>query len=307
MIGREVSLQPAGYADILAVEPDGRPVVIEVKLRNNAESRRAVIAQTLSYAASLHRVSRQDLEEVVLANHLVGQSLFDRVRDSVQDEELLQSDFESSLEAHLAAGSFRAVIVLDEAPPELINLVGYLESVTTGLSLDLIAMTSYTIGGHRIAVPQRLDPEHRPDQAPAPPPKRANTGHTRAGVEPFRELIAATPEPYSTTLAMMADWVEDLVATLPGVKAETSVGAWNASVRPLLRRDNAGLVTLWRSEGGKPSASLWRTVFQRRAPDFIEPVERLTKQPMGQGTVTEAVTAELLAVLGDAYRAAAQT
>ncbi|HKN45016.1 MAG TPA: hypothetical protein VJW23_13935, partial [Propionibacteriaceae bacterium] len=143
-IGREVSLQPAGYADILAVEPDGRPVVIEVKLRNNAESRRAVIAQTLSYAASLHGISRQDLEEVILANHLVGQSLFDRVRGSVQDEELLQSDFESSLEAHLAAGSFRAVIVLDEAPPELINLVGYLESVTIGLSLDLIAVTSYT-------------------------------------------------------------------------------------------------------------------------------------------------------------------
>ena len=48
------------------------------------------------------------------------------VRGSVQDEELLQSDFEASLEAHLAAGSFRAVIVLDEAPPELISLVGYL-------------------------------------------------------------------------------------------------------------------------------------------------------------------------------------
>ena len=48
------------------------------------------------------------------------------MRGSVQDEELLQSDFEASLEAHLAAGSFRAVIVLDEAPPELISLVGYL-------------------------------------------------------------------------------------------------------------------------------------------------------------------------------------
>jgi RecB family endonuclease NucS len=47
VIGREVALQ-SGYADVLAVEPDGRPVIIEVKLRNNAESRRAVIAQTLS-------------------------------------------------------------------------------------------------------------------------------------------------------------------------------------------------------------------------------------------------------------------
>jgi RecB family endonuclease NucS len=111
VIGREVALQSAGYADVLAVEPDGRPVIMEVKLRNNAESRRAVISQTLSYAASLHNLSRQDLEEVVLARHLNGQSLFDRVRESVQDEEMTQSDFESSLDAHLAAGSFRAVIV----------------------------------------------------------------------------------------------------------------------------------------------------------------------------------------------------
>src|SRR5690349_12561762 len=96
VIGREVALPAAGYADVLAIEPSGRPVVIEVKLRNNAESRRAVIAQTLSYAAGLYGTSRQDLEEVILARHLAGQSLFDKVRESTQDEELLQSEFESN-------------------------------------------------------------------------------------------------------------------------------------------------------------------------------------------------------------------
>jgi hypothetical protein len=42
-------------------------------------------------------------------------------------------------------------------------------------------------------------------------------------------------------------------------------------------------------------------------PDFIGPVERLTRQPMGQGTGTDAITAELLELLGEPYRAAAQT
>jgi hypothetical protein len=308
VIGREVGLPPAGYVDVLAVEPDGRPVIIEVKLRNNAESRRAVIAQTLSYAASLHGISRQDFEENVLARHLTGQSLFDRVCGSIQDEGLTRSDFESGLEVHLATGSFRAVIVLDQAPPELINLVGYLESVTTGLSLDLIAVTSYVVGGRRIAVPQRLDPEHRADTAPAPPSRRANTGRLEPGVQPFRELIPGTPEPYRTTLTMMADWVEELSVTVPGVKAETYFSPrGDVTLVPRLPRDNAGLVTLWRSDGGKPSASLWRSVFQRRAPSYMEPVERLIKQSMGQGSVTEDVTAEFLAVLGEAYRAAAQS
>jgi RecB family endonuclease NucS len=50
VLGREVRLGN-GYADLLAVESTGRLVVIEVKLSTNAESRRAVVAQVLSYAA----------------------------------------------------------------------------------------------------------------------------------------------------------------------------------------------------------------------------------------------------------------
>ena len=41
VLGREVPLG-GGYADLLAVEPPGRLVLIEVKLAANAEARRAV-------------------------------------------------------------------------------------------------------------------------------------------------------------------------------------------------------------------------------------------------------------------------
>src|SRR5947208_11899103 len=50
VVGREVQLG-GGYADLLAVEPSGRLAVIEVKLARNAEARRAVVAQVLTYAA----------------------------------------------------------------------------------------------------------------------------------------------------------------------------------------------------------------------------------------------------------------
>lgn len=52
MLGREVRLG-SGYADLIAVESTGRLVIIEVKLADNAESRRAVVAQVLSYAGYL--------------------------------------------------------------------------------------------------------------------------------------------------------------------------------------------------------------------------------------------------------------
>lgn len=247
-LGREVALPPAGYADVVAVEEGGRPVVIEVKLRNNAESRRAVIAQTLSYAASLHAVTRPELEEIILGRHLNGQSIFDRVRDALQDEVMSQSEFETSLEGHLARGSFRAVIVLDEAPAELINLDGYLESVTTGLSLDLIAVHSYRIGGHRVAVPQRLDPEQAPDlPGPRTASPRSTPRHEENGAKAFRSLIADSPAEYQPVLTMMCDWTERLAVELPGIVLKSSLNpGGDTSLRPLLRRDNGGLVTLWR-------------------------------------------------------------
>lgn len=306
VLGREVALPPAGYADVVGIEDDGRPVIIEVKLRNNAESRRAVIAQTLSYAASLHTATRPELEEVILGRHLNGQSIFDRVRDTLQDEEMTQSEFEASLEDHLARGSFRAVIVLDEAPAELINLVGYLESVTTGLSLDLIAVHSYTIGGHRVAVPQRLDPEQPPENTrPRPVTAPRPTGrHEVNGGATFRALIADSPAEFQGVLTMMTDWAERLAAEVPGIVLKSSPSSGDSSLRPLLRRDDAGLVTLWRGAGGKPSVSLWRSVFLRRAPDHLNDLEHLTGEPVRQGGVITEVTPELLDVLGRAYRAA---
>jgi hypothetical protein len=44
-----------GFADLIAIEPNGRISVIEIKLARNAEARRAVIAQVLAYAAYFSR------------------------------------------------------------------------------------------------------------------------------------------------------------------------------------------------------------------------------------------------------------
>ena len=53
IVGREVRLG-AGRADLLAIEPSGRVVVIEVKLKDNAEAKQAVVAQVLAYASRLY-------------------------------------------------------------------------------------------------------------------------------------------------------------------------------------------------------------------------------------------------------------
>jgi hypothetical protein len=50
VLGKDVGLGN-GYADLVAIEPSSRLVVVEIKLSRNAEARRAVVAQVLTYAA----------------------------------------------------------------------------------------------------------------------------------------------------------------------------------------------------------------------------------------------------------------
>ena len=52
------------------MEPSGRLAVIEVKLTGNAESRRAVVAQILGYAAFLRGASLEHLQDIILKSNL---------------------------------------------------------------------------------------------------------------------------------------------------------------------------------------------------------------------------------------------
>jgi hypothetical protein len=161
ILGREVRLGN-GSADLVAVEPNGRLVVIEVKLASNAEARRAVVAQVLAYAAYLHGLERAELERTVLGGHLRRRgydSLLAAVAGDDQERSLDAAAFDQGLAESLSEGRFRVVvIVLDAAPAELEWLVGYLEAVTDKLLIDLVTVTAYDVNGARVLVPQRVEP-----------------------------------------------------------------------------------------------------------------------------------------------------
>ena len=53
----EVGLPAAGSLDLLAVDKEGVPVAVEVKLLRNAQSRREVVAQAFDYVADLSNLS----------------------------------------------------------------------------------------------------------------------------------------------------------------------------------------------------------------------------------------------------------
>src|SRR5215216_7741637 len=144
VIGKEVRLGN-GSADLLAVEPSGRLVVAEIKLSSNAEARRAIVAQILTYAAYLKGLSSNVVERDLLGRHLRDrgyESLQDALASNDQEGSFDPEIFSDGLTESLSQGHFRLVLVLDEAPQELVTLVGYLESVTDDLLIDLITVSA---------------------------------------------------------------------------------------------------------------------------------------------------------------------
>lgn len=307
VVGREVQLGN-GYADLLAVEPTGRLVVVEVKLARNAEARRAVVAQVLTYAAYLRGLEPAALEQQVLGRHLQQrghQSLADAVASNDQEGAFDAAAFAEGLAESLGQGRFRLVIVLDEAPEELVRLAGYLEAVSDKLLIDLIAVTAYTVEGSQILVPQRVDAERQRAEPPTPAAQRsAAQGRFVEGGDAFAARIDAAPEGERPTLHRLHAWARALEAE-GLVRLGTFHGTANrTTLLPRLQPENVGLVTIWNDSGAY--LSLHRSVFERRAPESLHLVEALiAPERVGRGTVTRKITEEVLEALTAAYREAA--
>jgi hypothetical protein len=312
IVGREVRLG-SGYADLIAIEPSGRLAVIEVKLARNAEARRAVISQALAYASYLFGSSLEDVERNILASHLAQRgytSLADAIVHTAQDISFDESEFRSALSKSLAEGRFRLIFVLDSAPDELVSLASFLEAISDKLVIDLIGVGSFNVGGSQIIVPQRITPEARKtaaEQRQAEGSPAAKGIYTRGSAE-FRKAIDEAPPEAHGALTRLCDWADSLeakgLATL-GTYWMNNGLSW--SLLPYVPVDNVGLVTIynWR---GKPYLAFWRSVFERRAPNSIRPVEAcISPTLLGQGNQIGGndVSDELLAVLTTAYEEAA--
>jgi hypothetical protein len=257
VLGREVRLGP-GYADLVGIESGGRPVIIEVKLAGNSEARRAVVAQVLSYATYLHRLTPESFEDDVLGTHLAKRgykSVLDAAREADQEGALDDAEFAATLRDSLASGEVRLVLVLDAAPDELVRLVGYLQTVSPALTIDLITEAAYEVGGTRVLVPQRVEPEREYFNAldlPAssPRPGRPNTGYSTPGADAFIRSIDDAPSGNQPALRKLAEWAVALqdeglidLSTYLGKRGEVVLN-------PRLRPDNAGLVTIYNWMGG---------------------------------------------------------
>lgn len=305
MLGREVKLA-TGYVDVLAIEPTGRPVMIEVKLQNNSESRRAVVSQVLAYAAAVHGLTATEFEQTV-AKHLAGRTLHEVVSDAAQAEAPDAAEFHATLGSALQDGSMRVVLVLDRAPQDLIRLVGYLEAVTHGLSIDLITVTSYKVGDRTVVVPQREEPDRPVRTEPIGTTEPAQVTRKVPGFEAFAERVATAPAIHRPTLDLFVQWAQ-WVSDHGLADVHTYFGKNDETVLlPYVPGEGVGLVSLYMRADGKPALQWWRSVFERRAPGSITAVEATSGARIGKGTTAPAPDQMLLDATYAAYVEASES
>jgi len=306
VVGKEVLLGN-NYADLIALEPTGRLAVIEIKLARNAEARRAVIAQILTYAAYLRGLDATTLERAILGSHLAlrgFQSLADAAAVNDQTGSFDAQVFAERLNEGLHEGRFRLVLVLDEAPDELVQLVGYLEAVADKLIIDLITVSSYDVAGSRVIVPQRVDPEQPTARSTIPSAGSPTAkGFYVSGATDFENSIAMAPADQQPLLRQLTEWAKDLERE-GLVKLGTFHGtSGRLTLLPRLRADDVGMVTIYNDDG--PYLQFWRSVIERRASSSLSRIEQhAAPAKVGQGNTTQTVSEDLLSALTSAYREA---
>lgn len=305
VLGREVQLG-SGRADLLAIEPNGRLSIIEIKLARNAEARRAVIAQVLAYAAYLWGIDVATLEHEILYKHLQDRgykSLSHALASNDQEGSFDAEAFATQLASYLKLGHFRLVFVLDEAPEELLRLVNYLESVSEQLVIDVITLSSYSVNGSHILVPQRVEAERpQPEPAQTAPSPSKTWGQLVEGAGDFVASIDTAPEESRPLLRRLGNWAIHLEQERL-VKLQTYHGKKGTlTLLPRLVVDDAGLVSIYNTNG-VASLQFWPSVFQRRAPESLARIEH-NFMPITQGKTIRDVSNELLEELTQAYREA---
>jgi len=264
VLGREVQLG-AGRADLLAVEASGRLTIIEIKLAGNAEARRAVVAQVLSYAAYLQGLTPDRLESEVLGPHLQKRgtaSIVAAVEAADQQGVLDPQAFTAGLERSLAEGGFRLVFVLDSTPDEL---VGYLQLLTDRIVVDLVTVSTYEVNGSRILVPQRIEPARRSAELSDADAVARQVNALQPGSEAFRAVIADAPDDQQPLFHRLAGWAEELQRARLVTLATYRGKAGRTTLLPRLLGEDAGLVTVY-ADRGQAYLQFWRTVFERRTP-----------------------------------------
>jgi len=146
-VGREID-----NIDIFLLDQDGIPTIIEVKKSNNNEIHREVVGQMLDYGSKL--VFSQSVETIIpkiKANN--PQSVQDFL-----DNEISEEEFWENVENNLKEEKMRLIVVSDEIPRNLQNIIEFLNNKIESTEVLALEIKQFTdnVTGTKTLVPRLM-------------------------------------------------------------------------------------------------------------------------------------------------------
>jgi hypothetical protein len=200
------------------------------------------------------------------------------------------------------------VLVLDEAPDDLVRLVGYLEHVTNEqVIVDLVTVASYAVNSTRVVIPQRIESRSR-ESAPADRAEKATPGAGQAsapivqGAAAFEEFFPEVTAEYRGRLASLTDCARQIESRGHAL-LRTTIGSGGRVLRVQVPGEDACIVAIW-AERRRPGMSFHTTVMARRAPTAAATLRAMLPEAVDPYLGLDDVGDTLLAAVAAVYEEA---
>lgn len=154
LLCREMSV--GGWAlDFLLVDQFAVPTLLEAKLVENPESRRAVVGQIIEYAANAAEnwLNGKLFEKSSSYYAKKGLDLEESIKHFTEDEDMSADAFFEQIEQNLNQGKMRLIIATDNLRPEVRKVIEYLNAETRNIEVLGLEISFYGDDESAVLVP----------------------------------------------------------------------------------------------------------------------------------------------------------
>lgn len=148
----------AGYSwwiDLLIVDQDATPTLVEVKRGKNPEIRRTVVGQMLEYAAHAAETwTETELRQTFESVNSREQDPNEVLADFLQESELDVDSFWKRVATNLEAKNIRLLFVADDIPDQLERIVGFLNAQMPRIEVLAVEIKQFRGDSGQILVPR---------------------------------------------------------------------------------------------------------------------------------------------------------
>lgn len=137
LVTSQLRVPGSGVADLVLIDAAGIPVVVEVKLSRNPQSRREVIAQVFDYAATLTDWTVDEL------NSQTEGCLEEALRSLSNGDDTNFKERWRSTGTNLRAGVVRVVVAVDQQTEDLSRIISYIND-HSDLDVRLTVVKKYS-------------------------------------------------------------------------------------------------------------------------------------------------------------------